>query len=341
MTPVRTWSLDASAVDITGDVTLVVSRRSGKSLQGFKIEFDTKAGEVIREVCRETLHRIAERSARQYEPSLHIDPASEYLAVPDAELVQHEAFRPKRRRRSGDAEEPVGGVNPATVTIETDPQVRDLLRRASGLGRLPAERLTEYTFQFYAAVVGSNPIARIAFVRKTNPARVLRRGRMVFAYGDRLRSIEDPLLLLDERFDLVVAPDGIAVLDQAVFEQLFRDVKVLNERYPVYARAFSTLQLDQNQIETLVERCRHNSRLGNRLRQIYESGHLAAGNVTMSDVKREINKLGLPRGVLLKDGRLDFTGADPDTILKLLNDDLFIGGLSGVPYEVGSKARRR
>lgn len=340
MTPVRTWSLDTDAVDIAGDVTLVVARRSGKTLQGHKIEFDTKAGDVIRGVCRETLRRIAERSARQYEPSLHIDPASEYLAVPDAELVQHEAFRPKRRR-SADLDEVNGRVNPATATIETDPQVRHLLRRASGLERLPAERLTEYTFQFYAAVVGSAPTARTAFVRKMNPAKVLRRGRMVFAYGDRLRSVDEPLLLLDEWFDLVVAPDGIAVLDQAVFEQLFRDVKVLNERYPVYAKAFSTLQLDQDQIETLVERCRHNSRLGNRLRQIYESGHLAAGNVTMTRVKREITKLGLPRDALLKDGRLDFTGADADTILKLLNDDLFIGGLSGVPYEAGSKARRR
>ncbi len=48
-----------------------------KSLQGYKIEFDTRAGDVIREVCRQTLRRIGERSARQYEPSLHIDQGSE------------------------------------------------------------------------------------------------------------------------------------------------------------------------------------------------------------------------------------------------------------------------
>lgn len=340
MTPVRTWTLDAGAVDIAGDVTLVVARRRGKSLEGYKIEFEATAGDAIREVCQETLRRVAERSARQYEPSLHIDPESEYLAVPDAELVQHEAFRPKRRR-AGNQKEGGRDLNPSAETIETDPQVRDLLRRASGLERLPAERLADYTFQFYAAVVGSSPTARSAFVRKANPAKVLRRGRMVFAYGDRLRFVDDPLLLLDEWFDLVVAPDGIAVLNQAAFEQLFRDIEVLNERYPVYARAFSTLQLDEDQISTLVERCRHNSRLGNRLRQIYESGHLASGNVTMRQIKREIDKLGLPRDTLLKDGRLDFSGADADTVLKLLNDDLFIGGLSGVQYEAGSKARRR
>ncbi len=275
----------------------------------------------------------------EYEPSLHIDQGSEYLAVPDAQLVQHEAFRTKRRR-SGSNEEG-DRVNPATATIETDPQVRDLLRRASGLDRLPAERLADFAFQFYAAVVRSRPTARTAFVRKTNPAKVLRRGRMVFAYGDRLRSTEDPLLLLDDWFDLVVATDGIAVLDQGVFEQLFRDIQVLNERYPDYAKAFSTLELDQDQIDTLVERCRRNFGLGNRLRQIFESGHLASGNVSMSHVTTEINKLGLPREALLKGGRLGFSGADADAILKLLNDDLFIGGLSGVSCEAGIKARRR
>lgn len=340
MTAVRRWKLDTEAIDITGDVTLVVARRSGKTLHGHKVEFETTAGDEIRAVCRRTLERVAERTARQYEPSLHIDPANEYLAVPDTQLVQDEAFRPKSRR--GTEEPPKADhAKQAATTIETDPQVRNLLRRASGLERLPAAHLSRYAFQFYAAVVGRNPKSRTAFIRKNNPAKVLKRGRMVFAYGDRLRSIEDPLLLLDEWFDLVVASDGIGVLDQNAFELLFRDIKVLNERYPLYAQAFSTLKLGNQEIETLVQRCRHSSRLGNRLRQIYESGHLAAGNVTMRQVTREIDRLGLARDELMTDGKLDFSGADAGTILKLLNDDLFIGGLSKVSYEAGSKARRR
>lgn len=337
MTPVRRWKLDTTSVDVSGDITLVVARRSGKTLHGHKVEFEAGAGEGIREICRKTLQRLQPLSARQYEPSLRIDPAHEYLAVPDAQLVQHEAFRPKRRRASHTD----GTSNPAAATIEADPQVRELLGRAAGLERLPAEHLAQYSFQFYAAVVGSLPTARTAFVRKRNPATVLKRGRMVFAYGDRLRSIEDPLFLLDDQFDLVVAPDGIAVLDQNAFELLFRDVEVLNERYPVYAGAFESLKLDDGQIATLVERCRTSSRLGNRLRQIHESGHLAAGKVTMRQVSAEIERLRLPKQQLMKDGKLDFSGADADTILKLLNDDLFIGGLSKVPYEAGSKARRR
>lgn len=337
MTPVRRWTLDPASVHVTGDITLIVARRTGKTLHGYKVEFEAGAGEGIRDVCQRTLDRLAPLTARQYEPSLHIDPDHEYLAVPDSQLVQHESFRPKPRGRpAADSQS-----NPAVAAIETDPQVRELLGRAAGLDRLLAAHLSQYSFQFYAAVVGSTPTARTSFVRKNNPAKVLGRGRMVFAYGDRLRTIEDPLFLLDEYFDLVVTDGGIAVLDQPVFEALFRDVKVLNERYPVYAGAFTSLKLDDAQIATLVDRCRTNSRLGNRLRQIFESGHLASGNVTMRHVAAEIDRLGLPKAKLMKAGKLDFSGADADTILKLLNDDLFIGGLSKVAYEAGSKARRR
>lgn len=327
----KAWVLDSGDTDLGGDITLVVARRSGKSLDGYKVEFEAGAGEEIRKVCQETLGLITARVARQYEASLRIDNEREYLAVPDAQLVQHESFRPKRRRKRGD--EPV-------VTIETDPQVRDLLRRASGLERLAAPHLSKYRIQFYAAVVGSDPGTRTAFVRKHNPAKVLSRGGLVFSYGDRLKQISDPLMLLDDHFDLVIAQDGIAVLNQDVFEALFRDIEVIAERYPTYAKAFASLALDDEQRDVLVTRCRTDSRLGKRLREIYESGHLAAGNVTMSDVHREIKSLGLDATTLIEKGKLNFKGSNAGTILKLLNDDLFIGSLSKVAFEAGSKARR-
>lgn len=338
MSPVRKWKLDPSSVDVAGDITLAVARRSGRRLHGYKVEFASGAGEVIRDVCRETLERVRQRTARQYEASLRIDDQREYLAVPDEQLVMHESFRPKRQRRAPGSKD---DGNPAVTSIETDPQVRELLRRASGLDRLPAEHLTRFAFQFYAAVVGSDPARRTSFVRKKNPAKVLKRGGLVFSYGDRLTEVRDPLMLLDDRFDLIVAGQGLAVLEQDVFESLFRDVEVLAERYPVYAKAFETLRLGESELEILVDRCRRDSRLGARLRQIYESGHLAAGNVSTKQVIREIDRLELPRDRLLSDGKLDFSGADASTILKLLNDDLFIGGLSKVSYEAGSKARRQ
>ncbi|MCA1705752.1 MAG: hypothetical protein LC808_21810, partial [Actinobacteria bacterium] len=273
-------------------------------------------------------------------PSLSIDPSVEYLAVPDV-FLRRSAVPPKivAAPKSGQARPNTPPVSPGPAAVETDPQVRALLRDASGLPRLAAADLRRFNYQFYAIVVGRDPGHRPAFVRKTNPASVVKSGRLMFAYGERLTQVTDPLLLLDERLDLVVLDEGLLVLHQPTFDLLFRDTEALATRYPIYASAFVTLGLGEEQIAGLVNHCRRDSRLSSRLRQIYESGHLGAGNVTTKNIDTQIKQLGLDRSRFFVQGRLDFSGPDATTLLKLLNDDLFIGGLSKVAYEAGSKSR--
>ena len=201
--------------------------------------------------------------------------------------------------------------------------------RAAPRGRSVANR----------SVGGSDPAHRTAFVREKNPASVVKSGRLLFAYGERLTRVTDPLLLLDDRFDLVVLDHELVVLHQLTFDLLFRDTEALAGRYPVYASAFSTLGLGDQQVAVLADHCRRDTRLGSRLRQIYESGHLAAGNVAVKHVDAQIKRLGLDRSRFFVQGQLDFSGPDATTLLKLLNDDLFIGGLSKVTYEARSKSR--
>jgi hypothetical protein len=92
--PTASWSFDPASVDVGGDLTFVVVRRSGTSLKGFKVEVASEAQAPIRRVCADTLTRLASRHRRDYEPSLSIDPAAEYLAVPDA-LLQRSPVPPK------------------------------------------------------------------------------------------------------------------------------------------------------------------------------------------------------------------------------------------------------
>jgi hypothetical protein len=337
-TPDGSWSFDPGSVDTAGDLTLVVTRRSGSNLMGYKVEVAKDAQGAIRDVCTATVARLTELQRRDYEPSLSINASTEYLAVPDM-LLHRSQIPPKPTAAPRRSRPHPPAPDPGPATVETDPQVRALLRDASGLDRLPAEDLARFDYQFYAAVVGSDPVRRTAFVRKTNPASVVRRGRLLFSYGERLTRVTDPLLLLDDRFDLIVLDQGIVVLHQLTFDLLFRDTEALAARYPVYAGAFSTLGLGDEQVAVLVDHCRRDTRLGGRLRQIYESGHLAAGSVTVKDVDAQIKSLGLDRSRFFVQGKLDFSGPDATTLLKLLNDDLFIGGLSKVIFEAGSKSR--
>ena len=349
MTDAKSWAFDPTCLDPDGAMTLVLARRRGARLIGGKVEFAKDADAELRTVVRRSADSVATLIRRTYEPSLVIGPG-EYLAAPDG-LVDRAAPPPVKQSQSGEAGKGVkqgGGQarNPATedgipkVVIETDPQVRGFLRRASGLELLPAQDLLRKPpFLFYAVVIGDDPQSRIAFVRKMSPTRTLDAGKLLFAYGNRLTRVTEPLLAIEDHFDLIVTKEGIAVLNQTVFEALFRDAETLVERYPVWASSFSTLGLSDLQTKVLVERCQRDSRLASRLRQIYESGHLAAGQVTKTQVLKEADRVAGGRARFLKNGELDFGCQDASALLKLLNDDLFVGGLSHQPFEAGSKAR--
>jgi hypothetical protein len=338
--PSASWTFDPQALDVTGDLTFVVARRSGASLRGFKVEVADEAADAIRAVCTATVERLGALQRRDYEPSISIDTGVEYLAVPDEHLQRSPLPRRSSAETSSQGSASVtSGAPSGVIAIEADPQVRALLRDASGLALLPAPSLRRFPFQFYAAVVGSDPRNRVAFVRKKNPASVVKPGHLLFAYGDRLTRVTNPLLLLDDHFDLIILDGGIVVLNQRTFDLLFRDSDALAERYPVYAEAFSALGLSGDQLATLIDHCRRDIRFASRLRQIYESGHLAANKITLEDVEAQIERLGLDRRRFFTDGRLDFSGSDAAALLKLLNDDLFVGELSTVTYEAGSKSR--
>lgn len=351
------WVFDPASVKQEELMTLVLARRlSNKTLQGYKVEFAKDATDELRKVIRTTVSLLAALTPRQYEPSLAIK-QGEYLAVPD-ELIQRAAppLAHSASAKTGDAQddgaedadtspegsgsEPSAAASQGTTHIETDPEVRKLLREASGQPPLSAQALSGKTFLFYAVVIGNDPERRVAFVRKHGPTTSLGRGHLLFAHGDRLTRVSQPLLALDTRFDLVVTPDGIAAINQGVFDALFRDAETLVARYPHWATAFSSLGLNDADTAALVERCRRDFRLANRLRQIFESGHLAAGNVAVKAVLAQAKTLGIDESDIAKNGRLDFSKPDMATLLKLLNDDLFIGGLSKVRFEAGNKSRQ-
>jgi hypothetical protein len=352
------WRFSPGDVDLTGALSLVLAwRRSNGKLEGAKVEFARDAVTEIRAAAAQTVTRLGDLTPRSYEPSIRIE-AGEYLAVPDRIVERAAPPLPKKAAARGPSVEDgtrrqgalaAGGDRRSTVIadvpvarIETDPQVRNLLRRASGLPLLAAPDLGAVQYQFYAVVMGNDPDTRVAFVRKNNPTKSLDPGkRLLFAYGDRLTRVTEPLLSLDTTFDLVVTPDGIAVINQDQFERLFRDASALVERYPVWAESFTTLGLDAAQETALVAKCRTDSRVASRLREIYESGHLAAGKVTATQVLSRADKIGLGRDRFMSNGKLSFDGPDTSLLLRLLNEDIWTGDFSNRIYVAGSKARQQ
>lgn len=89
----------------------------------------------------------------------------------------------------------------------------------------------------------------------------------------------------------------------------------------------------------LIEAARRSSRLAKRMRSIHDSGHLET--VTLAQLRAAAKDQGLDVSSLFsKDGLVVTEETDTLTLLALLNEDLFKGGLTGTAYSADRKRRR-
>jgi hypothetical protein len=228
---------------------------------------------------------------------------------------------------------------PVRVVADEAYAVLDLLRRASAPDWLSATQIPRLLW-FYAAVVGDEPERRTAFVRKADPHKFAKAGRFFLTFGEALSKIDEPVFMLEHRFDLLIVEEGgLAVINPVAFEMLFRGAPELAKRIPHWAQAISDhLPIAGDGVDRLVEAAARDVRLARRLKSIAESGHLE--NVTMDRLRKEIKAQGLDKAGLIENGALVIDAEDPSTLLRLLNEDLFVGGLSGIAYAADRKRAR-
>lgn len=301
------WKFDPDAVATSGNVTLVVARRSGKKLVGNRVSLHQDVAAELRKRCNATLSTFKARTPMTFDPDVNFLEKDRYLVA-------------------------------GAALVDVDASVKALLDDVASLPLLDPSELPKQGFQFYAVLVGPAE-ERNGFIRKYNPRQVARGGKFWTVFGDSLRKLDEPLFVFDALFDMVLVKDGIAALNLPAFTQIFRDLTVMTGRLPVYVDHIAQyLPLANDGSVRLLAKCAQNSRVASRARSIFEKGHLK--NVSIAQVRAEIKKQKLDESKLIKGNKLVFDDADPYTLLKLLNEDLFVGGLSSIPYEAGSKSTR-
>jgi len=288
-------------------VTLVVGWRRGGSIVGGKVKLGRAVAGALRDVCSESLARLAGREAKAYSAETSLEP-EEYLLVPQSAL---------------DSAHPV----------------LSLIAGAAQLESLDAARLPQRPLVFYAIVIGDDPSMRTGFVRKANPIQGVGRGRFLTMFDDALVRLQTPVFAFDDRVDLIVLPEGLVVTNLTAFELLFKGEEVLVERLPEFVAEIAVhLPLDDEAAMELESRARSDSRLRRRLVSLHERGHLAS--VSLADIRREARVQGLDPKKLIRGGKLVVSEIEAATLLKLLNEDLFIGGLSGARFAAERKSAR-
>jgi len=121
------------------------------------------------------------------------------------------------------------------------------------------------------------------------------------------------------------------------FEMLFREAPELTARLPRYVESVAAaLPFAEGAGEALADACARNSRFARRLRSIHERGHLQG--VTLDRLRHEITRHGLREEDYVRDGHL--VADNPEMLLRILNEDLFTGGLSDTQYQAERKTAR-
>lgn len=299
------WPPDWSQLGLES-LSLIVGWRTGSTrIATARVPTSGEVAEELRDVCSDTLQLLSNLDHRQWYPDAGQD-SHEYLLASLSQL--------------GEDSEVLRAVR------ETEWDV------------LGADTLPSRNLLFYALVAGPSN-RRITFLRKYNPRRGLKR-RLVALFTKDLTKIQDPLFSFDEFVDMVIDPEnGVAILNLGAFELLFRSSPEMIAKIPEYVGDIaSVLPMHADAMSTLAEIAERNNSVRRRLQAIVARGHLSS--VTMSDIRSELSQNDLDPDRFVKNDQLTFDKAEAKDILKLLNEDLFRGGLSNEAFQVERKSPR-
>lgn len=304
-------------VDVSSSISLSVGWKSGTKTQLAQLLLGSEVATVLRSVASAAIEQIADKEGEPW--------------APDADLSQ-ETFLYLTQTELGEA--PVlGGRMTGTPLAQA-------LSRAEDLEALSPRKLPASDIQFYAITLGDEPGNRAVFLRRVNPRRGLRGGKLLTSYHDVLVAIDDPVFAFDEYIDVVFFGDRVYVLSQTAFMAIFRAQDSLMAQIPQWsAQLASHVPISVDGQERLTARAIRDSRLRVRLESIVKRGHLV--DVPSKRIRKRMTKLGLDQERLLDStGMLEMQDDDIPIVLQFLNEDLFPGALTGMSFRADKKAAR-
>jgi hypothetical protein len=291
----------------------------GEGLSLLVVERPSKVNFVVKEI--KTADAVQEELTAAWARSLE-------LASDDDILVE---YSPDLVLRAGDPEIPV-----VSHDLSEENEIIAGLLADEDLAQEAPDSVSSEDLYLYA-LISDTDAGRIAMIKKQAPAKQARSGKWWALAGDELRLLEDDPWQLHPTFDLIVSEEGAYVLRYSALEQLLADSALLLERVDDWVGSVAaSLPLSDGGDTLLFSRCVDSSRLRRRLRAIYDRGHLA--QVDISDVKKHVEHMEFDPDDFISNGELVIDEQNVDSVLQLLNEDLFNGGLTGDPFRSDGKA---
>jgi hypothetical protein len=226
-------------LDLTAPAAVIVAWRTGRNAHGRAVKAGGPATESLRGYAATTLDLIAADQRRTYDPDDEQERECPYLTADRDELL--------------------------------DTALLGKIEEGSSLPLATDNELHKRTLALYALLVGNDPNTVAAFVRRGNPVKVAKRG--FYALLDQtLTKVENPLLSFDNRFDVVISPGDVHILDQKNFEALFKESEAVLAKTAEWADELNnSVPLSDDSRGWLAKRLRSNSVMRRRVRSILKS----------------------------------------------------------------------
>lgn len=298
--------MTTTELNLHGPATLVVAWRSGRNAHGRALKAGGDVIRSLRKYAASALEVVRASDGRVYDPNDEQDDECPYLEAGRDELL--------------------------------DTALLDQIMLAASLPQATTDDLRSRSLALYALVVGNDPNSLTAFVRRGNPVQLAKKS-LVAVFDSTLTRVEQPLLAFDGRYDVVIYPGQVHVLNQKNFEGLFKESEAVLAKTSEWAESLgNTLPMSDESQDWLASRLRQTSVMRRRVQSILKSDYLH--RLTRKVLRTKMIERGLDPQLLLDKDGLVINKKTEREVLLLLNEDLWTGDFSGEQYAASRKARR-
>jgi hypothetical protein len=336
-----------SDLSLRGDPILVVGRRpKPRALEASVIDLDRDTFGTTRAIARETIHDLAERSVEEWHPNAHIEAGEQYLSVGVSGLPPPPPPRHPPPGGSSDDDGESGDDESASSPYSPTADAAALLRlvlHPGDLENLEPGELPDGDFRFYALVWERGDDGDpVAFVSEYDPTYVLRRASSWFRFDGTLRSADAPDFALDDRADLVITEEEIAVLSTVAFDRLFSDIRALLNEVPknvaALRRALQNLPMSDESAQAIEEVCAKKASLARRLQDFAASP--AAAVLTPATLRGVLRRHGQDPTLFISRGTLRISPGEVGAFLDVAEGRWYEADFTNEPRRAARWSRR-
>ncbi|MBT2232305.1 hypothetical protein [Nonomuraea sp. NEAU-A123] len=325
--------------DITLDGTpyLVLGRRKGRrDMEAKKIIIHEALHEPLWELSLNALERVRASSPRPYEPNAELERGEEYFLL-DLDEIPEQPEKPSKRKKSDLPEEDHNEDRTAAL-VRT-------LRDVGILDVLGPYGLPEFAPAiFYSVAWQQADDAWVHFIRKTNPRSVFKPGLKWFGFGDSLKRIEDPAMVIDEHVDIILTSDQLVAFSGQHLRTLFTDVHIVLQDVPKYVESISKV-LEEESIGITGDA--KAALLAASKRRVSFAARLYRLQERLSEIKLDLDRLGNVldlhsidiSSLLDGEGRLHFQEDQAGLFLDVLDGRFFKDDWTGEPRRADRYSR--